>query len=916
MKKALLLLFIVSLIIYPANTLAEDSFFAVPVRDLRITKGTLPPPTTEPTAWNWNLAQEIRPYAVIDGGEAYVSGAEGDVWQRAKTGANLVLCVRATAGKAVSGKIYLPRADYNGMSGASFVIPADQANSDARQKFYQAQLSNYEQLINLQSPGAAWFCFRADEAEKALDKIAGPSNTRTPRPTRGSDVEETYALFTGGRAVAENLQLDRAIAATKNEQPTIDISSIHGLNAAEIDWKPLIKDLHPQADPLAEIIPADQHAILFPTFNAFMTVLDTADAQGTPVLQLVEPRSEDAGTKARYQRQLGLDLSALSKLLGPAMVDSMAITGSDPYLRVGSDVAILFQTKQPDVLRNLLQAKILLSAGKANRETGNAEGLQYTSFKSEDGTLRSYLASIDSAVIVTNSPAQLAILARVIAKKSPALTSAPEYTYFRNRYPCGDENESAMIILTDATIRRWCSPRWRVADSRRTRAAAIMSDLQARNTDALINGTSPQFDPSQLPQSLGKITFNKQRVQSSVYGSLDFMTPISELPIDHVTQSEKEAYERWRDDYQDYWRWAFDPIAAKLTVNDRQLSLDLSVIPLIAGSDYSTLINLTKGESLEPDAGDPHPDLMHWVIALNRKSEEMQSAGNFLNGAMPSFNPDPLSWLGHAAAIYADDDPFWAELLKQKPEQVENFMEQSLYRLPVGLYVQSDSPLKLTLFLTAMRALVEQSAPQMTEWQALKHADRAYVKITPSTQAAKEQKELEHLSIYYAATPKALIISFNESVIQRALDREVASTQPATTQPAAPWLGSSAAMRVQRQMVDILQHGLAEQFSQTLRNRSWSNLQILNEYKRRYPNEDPVKLHQRLWATTLTCPAGGTYVWNEQDQTMESTIFGSPTTPKEPNHLPTLLDNFSGLDAGITFQDNGLRARANLERAK
>ena len=52
--------------------------------------------------------------------------------------------------------------------------------------------------------------------------------------------------------------------------------------------------------------------------------------------------------------------------------------------------------------------------------------------------------------------------------------------------------------------------------------------------------------------------------------------------LDQVTPDEKLAYENWRNQYQSYWRGAFDPIGAKLTMNDNKLALDLSIRPLIA----------------------------------------------------------------------------------------------------------------------------------------------------------------------------------------------------------------------------------------------------------------------------------------------------------------------------------------------
>src|SRR5437588_1862792 len=105
---------------------AQEAFWALPVRDLKISDGSLPPPATEPAWQDSALAQQVEPYAVVEGGEAYFAGVEGSVEQQnGRTGA-FQLCVRGPAGHAVAGKIYLPNPDYKGMQAAAFTIPADQ----------------------------------------------------------------------------------------------------------------------------------------------------------------------------------------------------------------------------------------------------------------------------------------------------------------------------------------------------------------------------------------------------------------------------------------------------------------------------------------------------------------------------------------------------------------------------------------------------------------------------------------------------------------------------------------------------------------------------------------------------------------------------------------------------------------------
>ncbi len=89
-----------------------------------------------------------------------------------------------------------------------------------------------------------------------------------------------------------------------------------------------------------------------------MAVADETNQHDTPVLRLAQPRAEDAGIVERYERQLGLSMSTLARLLGPKLVKSVAMTGSDPYFPTGTDVAVLFESPQPAVLEALLEMKL------------------------------------------------------------------------------------------------------------------------------------------------------------------------------------------------------------------------------------------------------------------------------------------------------------------------------------------------------------------------------------------------------------------------------------------------------------------------------------------------------------------------------------------------------------------------------
>jgi hypothetical protein len=674
---------------------------------------------------------------------------------------------------------------------------------------------------------------------------------------------------------------------------------------------------------LAASIPADQHVVFFPIFSAAVLTADEAQRQGTPILHLAEPRSEDARTAERYQRQLGLSLTGLGRLLGPKVAKSVALTGSDPYFRTGTDVAVLFETDSPTLLENLLMTQISLAAAKepqAKLEQGEIDSLTYRGFCSPDRSVCSYVARLDWAVVVTNSLYQLQRLADVFDKTSPSIASLPEYVFFRDRYRRGDSEETALVFLSDATIRRWCGPRWRIATSRQTRDLAVLAELQAANLDRLVKKTA-QPGPIYTDfatADIGELTLDAKGVHSSVQGALEFMTPIGEIPLRKVTRAEADAYKSWRDGYQRNWRWAFDPIALRLTLRQDRLAGDLTVMPLIAGSEYREFLSISREGKFAADAGDPHDALIHFILAINPKSPMFGQAENFLSTMSQGVS---LGWLGSSVAFYADDDPVWQEVAKIPLDKLERSLGEQIPRLPLAVRFEVSNGFRLAAFLAGARAFIEQTAPGMVGWESLSYKDQPYVKISPTERAKGQQKELENVTICYSASGDALLVTLNENLLKRAIDRQLARTAETKDKPAPPatekpWLGSNVGLQVDRKALELVSHLSRNEYEATMQARAWANLPILNEWKRLYPDQDPVELHERVWQIRLICPGGGRYVWNETFQTMESTVYGHPGEPKNGPVAPPLLTEFAHGSFGLTFENQGLRARVSLERAK
>jgi hypothetical protein len=204
------------------------------------------------------------------------------------------------------------------------------------------------------------------------------------------------------------------------------------------------------------------------------------------------------------------------------------------------------------------------------------------------------------------------------------------------------------------------------------------------------------------------------------------------------------------------------------------------------------------------------------------------------------------------------------------------------------------------------------------------------VKITANVGGMLGEDDAPPLHICYATSPDSFILTLNEDLLKRAIDRQIAreaaTSRPAgaaptttiATQPAPQhWLGSNLALDVDRHFIDVMRLGDEESDPQAfMRRLAWGNIPILNEWKRLYPDRDPVDVHEQAWHVRLIDPAGGKYVWNEQWQTMESTAYGHAGAPKEGPATPQALGAFQRAGFGIDFETQGIRARVVLLEAE
>ncbi len=222
-------------------------------------------------------------------------------------------------------------------------------------------------------------------------------------------------------------------------------------------------------------------------------------------------------------------------------------------------------------------------------------------------------------------------------------------------------------------------------------------------------------------------------------------------------------------------------------------------MPLIGGSRYDRTFAVSRGATI--GRTDPHETLLHLAMSVNTESRQVEEWGGFAQ-VMGGPDVNPLGWIGSTLEVYADAGDLWAKLAEVESSGYDEVLEAEGFALPIALQIEVGSVAKLAAFLAGVRTLVD-TVPDLTMWTPSTHNDRRYVRVALD-EGAKAGDPWDEVEVFYAATPRALIITPNEDVMRRALDRIDARGGEAP-EPASVWVGEQAAQHRSRGMAHV--HG-------------------------------------------------------------------------------------------------------------
>jgi hypothetical protein len=532
--------------------------------------------------------------------------------------------------------------------------------------------------------------------EGNLAEVAAELQQRDPLrdPWRQrQDQVDLFSIFSGQLAVQESLQLDalapdaeadpnapvdvpvgrggprpiRAPGAAAVAEPSdgVPIASLEGPTVKSHPWTEMLAGRKPDVKGLALVAPADYYFVSFRSLNKLLDAADLATLWGAHVFNQANREAKTQLVGDRLREQLAVEETPELRPFYDAVVDEVAIVGSDLFVREGSDVTMLFHAQQPPLLRAKMDQFLATAENgydDAVRTKGYYQGVEYVHVTTPDRRVHVYSAYPKPELHVrSNSLKALERVLEAIAGHNPGgakverLGETDEFRYVRTILKPGAEEEDGLVYLSDRFVRRLMSAQVRLTQRRRQ---SCYNNLRMIGHAGLMHRTETGHDAGSLAElnasdcaagefgagkfgcpEHGEYTLGSDGVTGvcSHHGYASYLTPCLDVPTAAVSGMEAEAYKMFVEQYNAYWRRFFDPIAIRLQITPERLRAETVVLPLIDNTIYTQLATALGGEVEALDALPvPKRNIFSFAVRLN-KARILHEYGlhEFLDAAEP-----------------------------------------------------------------------------------------------------------------------------------------------------------------------------------------------------------------------------------------------------------------------------------------
>jgi len=430
--------------------------------------------------------------------------------------------------------------------------------------------------------------------------------------------QASYFDVLGGRAaIRESMQLE-LISNPVAGQNEVAKTSVDALSALDVRSHPFDDMLADSDAPitrveLADFVPDDRFFAWFRDVGALRDVLDGAVSQFMRFESSLAVKSIEYRLGDRYAERLGLSDRVLDQVEALNAIAEFAIVSPDLFFIDGSDISLVAKLRSATLTRSVLNVLGLAVPADGTVETHTTD----------DGTNLYWTMRGDILLLGTNRTEIDRMLALNPKRDKGSLGNSSEFLYMQQQLTVGKDTQ-AYLYFSDPFIRRLVSPKVKIAQLRRMQARAEMEILVAGAMLYLLDGHRNVPSKQQLINRGYVPRYFEERdyelaenlvVSSPTWGTIARMKPLDDASVVTVTKSEAEAYERFVENYTDYWRQFFDPIAIRLdSTAGNSYEMQSFILPLLDSRIYNeveeTLVTKDTGQDLFIPSVTPVPSMM------------------------------------------------------------------------------------------------------------------------------------------------------------------------------------------------------------------------------------------------------------------------------------------------------------------
>lgn len=795
-------------------------------------------------------------------------------------------------------------------------------------------------VLEVLAPEFGFYGF-ACEATGRKYGVQAPALDRDSRGNPELLHRRLYETTTGSAAITESLQLHRLLhpAFRDNGQRTVDIWKVPGIDIAEHPWKQMMGEAKPAPEPLATLVPHDNFYVHFKDIRKFIELGELLDQWGTNVLRAYEMNSRDYYIKDRYEKQLCLRSGWLGKTLGPAVVRGLALTGSEGYVREGSDLTVLFHvTSVPLFLAGIepfLQEARQEFPGQLKETKAEYHGVPVESFVTPLREISLHRAVLGEFVVYSNSATALRRVLDTHQGRLKALADSLDFQYMRTIFRLDDPKEDGFAFLSDAFIRQLVGPASKIKAKRRLEALTSLtmvthgalftawdSGKLPADQAALLAATA--LKPAEIATPEGReVTWDAARkaAVSDSYNTLHFPTPLIELAIDKITPAEEQGYLQFRTEYLNLWRKFFDPVGFRFSFSPKQMKMETFILPLIRSGEYDSVRQWTGGGTTPVHPGAFAPEtLFQFLMHTNQRVAD---------------------GIGEWILFRLDDDASVRQLMdhlirkQEGPSSEGAFQNQiAMFRvalqLPLTMGLQVSDRKEFEKTLESLRNLLQTHAGPM-DLERLKPTYRG-VTITRLRFAADSHLanflELKSTppTFYHAFVDDGWYISAREAPIKAIIDRSVARREGKLPQTKETPVEVNQSLYLSPIAAKKARAALKYYLEWEAQRRSLANEPLWYPLYRsglvaEYSSEKALReCAMRFYGYVPVSPEGAPYTYERRTDEVVNGRHGSLRRPRshpgveDTSPLGQLLDQFRAVRADFRFREDGVHTILTIDR--